>query len=33
MWHILVPTSLALLVAFFGVRWRLQKFIDSGYKN
>jgi hypothetical protein len=33
MWTILIPVTLALLLALLAARWRLQKFLDSAYEN
>jgi hypothetical protein len=33
MWNILIPITLALLVALLGARRGLQKFLDSAYEN
>jgi hypothetical protein len=33
MWNILIPITLAVLVALLAARWRLQKLLDSAYEN
>jgi hypothetical protein len=34
MWNILIPTALAvLIIGLLGVRWGLQRFIDSAYER
>jgi hypothetical protein len=33
MWHILIPSTVVVLLAFLGARWRLQKFLDSAYEH
>jgi hypothetical protein len=33
MWNILIPSTLIVLLALLGARWRLQKFLDSAYEN
>jgi hypothetical protein len=33
MWHILIPSTLVVLLALLGARRGLQKFIDSAYEN